>query len=261
LETAIVNLAVNARDAMPSGGRLTIETANSFLEDDYVRMIPEPVEPGQYVMVAVADTGTGMDQSTADRAFEPFFTTKEPGKGSGLGLSQVYGFVRQSRGHVRIYSEPGQGTCVKVYLPRTGAQMAEEAEADALPSLSVTGSETILVVEDDDDLRAYSTGILRDLGYLVREAGNAKEALRIIERHRDVQLLFTDVVLPFGLSGRELAEAAQRLCPAMKVLFTTGYSRNAIVHNGRLEAEAPLLSKPFTSDALARKLRALLDTA
>ena len=258
LENALVNLAVNARDAMPDGGRLTIETSNAYLDDEYVSSIPEPVAAGQYVLVAVSDTGTGMDQATMNQVFEPFFTTKEVGKGTGLGLSQVYGFVRQSGGHVRVYSELGIGTTIKIYLPRLiGAVLADELEAE--PILTDGGSETILLVEDHDDLRAYSSGVLRELGYTVLEAPNGRVALDLLQSHNDVALLFTDVVMPEGLDGRQLAEEAVRRRPGIKVLYTTGYTRNAIVHNGQLDPGVNLISKPFTYRELAEKVRRLLD--
>jgi PAS domain S-box-containing protein len=257
LENALINLAVNARDAMPQGGRLTIETGNSALDDAYVAGLAEPVSPGQYVLVAVSDTGHGMDRETLEKVFEPFFTTKEVGKGTGLGLSQVYGFVRQSGGHVRIYSEPGEGTTVKLYLPRAPRDARDEAAAPA-PAQADGGPETILVVEDDHDLRAYSVSTLRELGYAVLEAGTGSDALAILDR-QGVDLLFTDVVLPDGMNGRMLADQAQRRRPDLKVLFTTGYTRNAIVHHGRLDAGVSLLGKPFTFDDLARKVRQTLD--
>lgn len=258
LENALVNLAVNARDAMPAGGCLTIETGNAYLDDDYVASIPEPVSPGQYVLVAVTDTGTGMDQATMSQVFEPFFTTKEVGKGTGLGLSQVYGFVRQSGGHIRVYSELGVGTTIKIYLPRlVGGTLA--GETVVRPALSDGGSETILLVEDHEDLRAYSSGVLRELGYNVLDAPNGRVALELLQSHNDVALLFTDIVMPEGLDGRQLAEEAVRRRPGIKVLYTTGYTRNAIVHNGRLDAGVNLISKPFTFRELAEKVRRLLD--
>jgi signal transduction histidine kinase len=258
LENALVNLAVNARDAMPAGGCLTIETGNACLDEDYVASIPEPVSPGQYVLVAVTDTGTGMDQATIGQVFEPFFTTKEVGKGTGLGLSQVYGFVRQSGGHIRVYSELGLGTTIKIYLPRlVGGTLAEETVVR--PTLSDGGSETILLVEDHEDLRAYSSGVLRELGYRVLDAPNGRIALELLQSHNDVALLFTDVVMPEGLDGRQLAEEAVRRRPGIKVLYTTGYTSNAIVHNGRLDAGVNLISKPFTFRELAEKVRRLLD--
>jgi len=257
LESALVNVAINARDAMPDGGKLTIETANVWLDEEYVRSLTEPVPPGQYVMLAVTDTGHGMDQQTLDRVFEPFFTTKGVGKGTGLGLSQVYGFVRQSGGHIRIYSEPGAGTAIKLYLPREADPQAKASQ----PQLDIPadgGSETILVVEDHDGLREYSTSVLRELGYQILEASEGSQALKLLNTRQDVKLLFTDVVLP-GLNGRQLADEALRIRPDLKVLFTTGYTRNAIVHNGRLDQGVDLISKPFTFVALATKVRQILD--
>ena len=259
LEHAILNLAVNARDAMLGGGRLTIETGNTWLDDDYVAALPEPVPPGQYVLVAVTDTGTGMDKATADRVFEPFFTTKEVGKGTGLGLSQVYGFVRQTGGHIRVYSEPGCGTTVKIYLPRSQTDPDEQVHRTLPTATMLRGNEAILVVEDHDDLRAYSSGVLRDLGYQVFEAADAASAIGFLESSRTIDLLFTDVVLPDSLHGKNVADHARSLHPTIKVLFTTGYTRNAIVHNGRLDAGVNLLSKPFTFRALAEKVRKILD--
>jgi CheY-like chemotaxis protein len=259
LEVALLNLAVNARDAMPSGGHLTIETANVFLDEGYAALQSE-VLPGQYVVIAVTDTGTGMPRDVLERAFEPFFTTKAVGHGTGLGLSQVYGFVKQSGGHVKIYSESGQGTSVKIYLPRLLVEVAD-AEPAAQPRVSEAGrhSETILVVEDDESVRAYSTETLAELGYRVLEAAAASEALAIIANEPDLALIFTDVGLAGPMNGRQLAEQARRLRPDVKVLFTTGYARNAIVHDGRLDAGVQLLTKPFTYEALAAKVREVLD--
>lgn len=258
LESALMNLAINARDAMPSGGKLTIETANVWLDEKYVSTLVEPVPSGQYAMLAVSDTGHGMEKETIDRVFEPFFTTKEAGKGTGLGLSQVYGFVRQSGGHIRIYSEPHEGTTVKLYLPRdlnVEGPAHEQTASDA-----DGGSETVLVVEDHEGLREYSAGVLRELGYRVLEAPNGQTALELLrEEESEVDLLFTDVVLP-GLNGRELADQALRVRPDLKVLFTTGYTRNAIVHNGRLDEGVSLITKPFTFDSLAAKVRKMLDS-
>jgi signal transduction histidine kinase len=259
LEHAILNLAVNARDAMPGGGRLTIETGNTWLDDEYVTALPEPVPSGQYVLVAVTDTGSGMDKATVDRVFEPFFTTKDVGKGTGLGLSQVYGFVRQTGGHIRIYSELGHGTTVKIYLPRSQTDPDEQVNRIPPTATMLRGNEAILVVEDHDDLRAYSSGVLRDLGYQVFEAADAASAIGFLESSRTIDLLFTDVVLPDNLHGKNIADHARRLHPTIKVLFTTGYTRNAIVHNGRLDAGVNLLSKPFTFRALAEKVRKILD--
>jgi PAS domain S-box-containing protein len=262
LENALVNLAVNARDAMPAGGRLTIETSNAYLDADYVAQIAEPVPEGQYVLVAVSDTGAGMSPETLAQVFEPFFTTKETGKGTGLGLSQVYGFVRQSGGHVRIYSELGEGTTVKIYLPRLTARQDAVVEGpEPEPAPIHGGREAILVVEDHDDLRAYSTGVLRELGYRVLEAANGRSALEVLQAANDVDLLFTDVVLPEGMDGRRLADEVQRRRPGIRVLFTTGYTRNAIVHNGRLDAGVNLIGKPFSFNDLAAKVREVLDRA
>jgi PAS domain S-box-containing protein len=257
LESAILNLALNARDAMPSGGKLTIETANASLDESY-RAIDAEVVPGQYVLVSVSDTGQGMDPETAKKAFEPFFTTKDVGKGTGLGLSMVYGFVKQSGGHVTIYSEPGQGTTVKLYFPRYLGGRGVEAQQVSDQAPLGHGDEVVLVVEDNPDVRAYSVMVLGELGYGVLEAGEADEALAIIKGHSRIDLLFTDVVLP-GKSGRQLAEAAQLLRPGLRVLFTTGYSRNAIVHQGRLDAGVHLLSKPFTFEQLAGRVRDVID--
>jgi PAS domain S-box-containing protein len=260
LENVLVNLAVNARDAMPGGGRLTIETTNACLDEAYVAGVPEPVAPGHYVLIAVSDTGTGMDAETLAQVFEPFFTTKEVGKGTGLGLSQVYGFVRQSGGHIRVYSEVGEGTTVKIYLPRLlGDAATAETRTDSAPPPIHGGPESILVVEDHEDLRAFSTGVLRELGYRVLEAANGPSALAVLQAAPEVDLLFTDVVLPEGMDGRRLADEAQRRRPGIKVLFTTGYTRNAIVHNGRLDPGVELIGKPFSFEALAAKVRRVLD--
>jgi nitrogen-specific signal transduction histidine kinase/CheY-like chemotaxis protein len=259
LEAAILNLAVNARDAMADGGRLTIETANAHIDDAYAASFVE-LTPGQYVSIAVSDTGRGMDQATVARAFEPFFTTKPVGKGTGLGLSQVYGFVKQSGGHVKIYSEVGEGTTVKIYLPRLiadGDAVEEEPAENVAPDGD--SEETILVVEDDDDVRTYSVEILRELGYRVIEAHDGASALRLLERQARVDLLFTDVVLPGGMTGAQLAEQARGLRPALKVLFTTGYARNAIIHQGRLDKGVRLITKPFSSTDFAAKVRDVLD--
>ena len=258
LENALLNLAVNARDAMPTGGRLTIETANSHIAEDYGK--EHDVLPGQYAMIAITDTGTGMDSDVVRNAFDPFFTTKAVGKGSGLGLSQVFGFVRQSGGHVKIYSELGHGTTVKIYLPRHygSAQPAQPVEP-RVDRLMGSDSETVLVVEDDERVRAYSAEALRELGYRVIEARSGAAALDVLERGETPSLLFTDVVMP-EMSGPQLATAATKKLPSLKVLFTTGYTRNAIVHNGVLDAGTQLLQKPFSIDQLAAKIRQVLDT-
>jgi PAS domain S-box-containing protein len=260
LENALINLTLNARDAMPEGGKVTIETANCYLDESYVSSIPEPVDVGQYVMIAVADTGTGMDPITVERAFEPFFTTKEVGRGTGLGLSQVYGFVRQSAGHVKVYSELDEGTTVKIYLPRyVGAEEHVEDAEQSQAANGAIGTETILVVEDDDALRSYTVETLAELGYRVLPATNGAAALEILDSGNDIDLLFTDVVMPGGLNGRQLADEAVRRRPGLKVLFTTGYTRNAIVHHGRLDPGVEMVGKPFSSDELIRKVRAILD--
>jgi signal transduction histidine kinase len=260
LENALLNLALNARDAVTSGGKVTIETANCYLDESYVAGLSEPVAPGQYVMIAVADNGVGMDEEILERAFEPFFTTKEIGKGTGLGLSQVYGFVRQSFGNVKIYSELGQGTTVKLYLPRFRGGEEHQIHSEAVPvTEAVSGAESILVVEDDATLRSYTVEVLSDCGYRVFEAANGAAALEILRRENDIDLLFTDVVIPGGMNGRQVAEEAIKHRPNLKVLFTTGYTRNAIVHHGRLDAGVELISKPYAPAELAAKIRAVLD--
>ena len=259
LENSLLNLAINARDAMPEGGKLTIETQNTHLDHSYAAQNAE-VAPGQYVVICVSDTGVGMEAEKVRRAFEPFFTTKEPGKGTGLGLSMVYGFVKQSGGHVKIYSEPGEGTTVKIYLPRlvSTAEETEQVEEQLAPE--GTSGETILVVEDDDDVRAYSVEVLRELGYRVLEAHDGPSALRLLERQvGHVDLLFSDVVLPGGMTGAIVAEEARKLRPGLKVLFTTGYARNAIVHHGRLDPGVELITKPFSYADLAARIRDMLD--
>jgi PAS domain S-box-containing protein len=257
LESALLNLAVNARDAMPSGGKLTIETANAHLDGNYASRYAEIV-PGQYVLISVTDTGVGMSKDVLEHAFDPFFTTKPIGEGTGLGLSQVFGFVKQSGGHVKLYSELGEGTTVKIYLPRFYGE--GEVVNDELAVVEAGGheSETILVVEDDDDVRIYSTECLRDLGFTVIEASDGPSALRVLELRPEVDLLFTDVGLP-TMNGRQLAESALKLRPDLRVLFTTGYARNAIVHQGRLDPGVQLLTKPFTRNELAARVRDVLD--
>ncbi len=258
LENAILNLAVNARDAMHEGGRLTIETANCHLDERYAAgHLGLPT--GQYVMIAVTDTGSGMPQEVIAKAFDPFFTTKEVGRGTGLGLSQVYGFVKQSGGHVKIYSEPGQGTTVKVYLPRLVAAV-EELEPAVQPYDLPRGEsrEVILVVEDEPGVRQFSVDALSELGYRVLEADGAAAALRLIDAHSEIALLFTDVVMP-EVNGRKLADEARRRRPGLKVLFTTGYSRNAVVHNGVLDPGVHLIGKPFTLEDLAACVRKVIE--
>jgi CheY-like chemotaxis protein len=229
------------------------------LDETYTATDAEVI-PGQYVQICVSDTGQGMSEEIVNRAFEPFFTTKEVGRGTGLGLSMVYGFVKQSGGHVTIYSEQGQGTTVKLYFPRYSgeAQALPAAEAEPVPRGS--RDEVVLVVEDNDEVRTYSVMILKELGYQVLQAANADEAIAVMKSRRRIDLLFTDVVLP-GASGRVLADTAATLRPKLKVLFTTGYSRNAIVHHGRLDPGVQLISKPFTFEQLAGRVRDILDKA
>ncbi len=256
IENAILNLAVNARDAMGDDGKLTIETANSHLDDSYAATHAE-VKAGQYVMIAVSDTGAGMPADVMERAFEPFFTTKPVNKGTGLGLSQVFGFVKQSGGHVKIYSEPGQGTTIKIYLPRFfGAEEAVQPTGRGDNPAAVT--ETVLVVEDDARVRASTTDALRELGYTVIHAGSGEEALQKLADNPAVALLFTDIVMPV-MNGRKLAEEALARMPQLKVIFTTGFTRNAVVHNGVLDHDVHFLAKPFTIEQLAAKLRDVLD--
>ena len=258
LENSIINLAVNARDAMRHGGKLTIETTNAHLDEAYAAEQQE-VQAGQYVLLAIGDTGIGMSKEVIASAFNPFFTTKDIGQGTGLGLSQVYGFVKQSNGQVNIYSEPGEGTTIRIYLPRLVGEPAivEEVPAGTMPGGS--SSEIVLLVEDDAAVRELNAGMLRELNYVVIEAEDAAQALQLIEIVPNIGVLFTDVGLPGGMNGRQLAEAARRLRPELRVLFTTGYARNAIVHHGRLDPGIDLISKPFSAAALASKIRELLD--
>jgi PAS domain S-box-containing protein len=259
LESVLVNLAINARDAMPRGGKLTIEATNVFADDDYVRVNPEVAE-GPYVLICVSDSGAGMTREVLNRAFEPFFTTKEPGQGTGLGLSQVYGFVKQSGGHVKIYSEPGQGTTVKMYFPRMIRDSIDEEVTDEFVAEG-EGGETILIVEDDNDLRTYLAEILRGLKYAVITAPTGQAALAtLVQDEKRVDLLLTDVVMP-GMNGRELGRKAQALRPGLPVLYMSGYSRNAIVHHGRLDEGVDMIQKPVTQSQLAARVRAALDRA
>jgi signal transduction histidine kinase/ActR/RegA family two-component response regulator len=260
LESALLNLAVNARDAMPNGGKLTIETANTSLDDAYAAAHAE-VTAGQYVMLAVKDTGVGMTPEIIEKAFEPFFTTKPLGQGTGLGLSMVYGFIKQSGGHVAIYSEPGHGSTLKVYLPRFIRPDAKPpASAGTVRARPRGSGETILVVEDDEDVRHSAVEALRDMGYEVLEAGDAMDGVRLIVDHGGIDLLFTDVGLPGGVNGRALADAARSAQPGLRVLFTTGYTRNAILHNGVLDHDVHFIAKPFNLTSLAAKVREVLDT-
>lgn len=257
LESALLNLSLNARDAMVQGGRLTIETANTHLSQDYANQHVEVV-PGQYVLVAVSDTGLGIAPENLERVFEPFFTTKEKGRGTGLGLSMVYGFVKQSGGHIKIYSELGQGTTLRMYLPRFWG--SAEVQPRQVNSPIVGGSELILLVEDDELVRRYAHDQLVDLGYQVLVAANGSAALALLRQRNDIDLLFTDVVMPGGMSGRELATLAQQLQPSLAVLYTSGYTENAIVHHGRLDPGVQLLSKPYGRAELSYKVREALNT-
>ncbi len=258
VENAILNLCINARDAMPGGGRLTVETANAHIDDNYARSRPE-VMAGQYVLICVTDTGTGMSPETVERAFDPFFTTKPVGKGTGLGLSQVFGFAKQSGGHVAIYSEKGEGTTVKLYLPRFFGTDPTEPVATIPGALPVGHSgEVILVVEDEARVRHYAVDALRELGYTAISADSPADALRAIDGQPEITLLFTDIVMP-EMTGRQLADAAAVKRPDLKILFTTGYTRNAVVHNGMIDVGVAFLSKPYGMGDLARKIRDVLD--
>lgn len=258
IENAVLNLAVNARDAMGDDGKLTIETANSHLDDSYAAAHAE-VAAGQYVMIAVSDTGSGMTPDVIAKAFEPFFTTKAVNKGTGLGLSQVFGFVKQSGGHVNIYSEPGEGTTIKIYLPRYFGAEEPAVTTGRGHNTAAPVTETILVVEDDARVRVSTTEAIRELGYTVIHAASGEEALQKLAENPNVALLFTDIVMPV-MNGRKLAEEAVARMPQLKVIFTTGFTRNAVVHNGVLDHDVHFLAKPFTIEQLAAKLRDVLGT-
>jgi signal transduction histidine kinase/ActR/RegA family two-component response regulator len=255
LTNAILNLALNARDAMAGGGKLTIETSNAVLDENYAGM-NSGVAAGEYVMVAVTDSGHGIPAGIMDNVFEPFFTTKDVDKGSGLGLSMVYGFVKQSNGHIKIYSEEGHGTTVRIYLPPVTG-LAPSVEAASVASIE-GGDETILVVEDDNLVRTFVLAQIRSLGYLTLEAVNAAEALIVIDSSQKIDLLFTDMIMPGSMNGRQLADAALQRRDSLKVLFTSGYSNEAIIHHGHLDAGVLLLAKPYRKSDLAHMIRAAL---
>ena len=258
IEQVIMNLALNSRDAMPRGGKLTLETSNAILDSTYARD-HQPVEPGRYVMLAVSDTGVGMTPETMTRIFEPFYTTKEVGKGTGLGLSMVYGIVKQSGGYIWVYSEPNQGTTFKIYLPRVD-QPVQEGGAEKKTANVMRGTETILLVEDDPQLRQLSSSVLAHCGYNVLTASNPEEGLAICKaNHREIRLLVTDVIMP-RMNGRQLAEQILKVCPKIRVLYISGYTDNAIVHYGVLDPGLWFLPKPFTLSALVAKVREVLDS-
>jgi CheY-like chemotaxis protein len=258
LENVLLNLAVNARDAMPDGGRLTIETQNAHLDQRYAAS-ELGILPGQYVLIAVTDSGAGMTEDVMRKAFDPFFTTKDVGKGTGLGLSQVYGFVKQSGGHIKIYSEVGEGTTIKIYLPRHlgPAEDGGDPGRTETPPPADRG-ELILVVDDEDLVRRFSVEALTELGYRVLEASSAQAALAMILDRPDVDLLFTDIVMP-EMNGKTLADLVRVKRPDLPVIYTTGYTRNAVVHNGTLDPDVELISKPFTIEELATRVRTVLE--
>ena len=256
LESALLNLAVNARDAMPDGGRLTVETSNASLDETYADAQLD-VQPGQYVLISVTDNGVGMAPDVIERAFDPFFTTKRVGEGTGLGLSQVHGFLKQSKGHVKIYSEVGVGSTVKLYIPRDVSGRAADEPAHPAPSRAIEQRFTVLVVEDDPAVRGVAVSALRELGFGSLEADNGAAALERLAARDDIAILLTDVVMPV-MDGRQLVEAALQLRPDLRILYMTGYTRNAIVHNGALEANTQLITKPFTIGELDRVLRRIL---
>jgi CheY-like chemotaxis protein len=255
LTNAILNLSLNARDAMPDGGKLIIETGNAVLDDSYVSMNSD-VAAGNYAMVAVTDSGHGIPAAILSKVFEPFFTTKDVDKGTGLGLSMVYGFVKQSNGHIKIYSEEGHGTTIRIYLPRAAAAAASAVTTS--PPVLAGGHETILVVEDDNLVRAFVVGQIQSLGYLTLAAVNAAEAMAVIDGPQAIDLLFTDMIMPGSMNGRQLAAAALKRRASLRILYTSGYSNEAIVHHGQLDAGVLLLAKPYRKSDLARMIRTAL---
>jgi CheY-like chemotaxis protein len=258
LEESLLNLALNSRDAMPDGGKLTIEAGNARLDDAYAASQVE-MTPGQYVVISVTDTGVGIPVDVRNRVFEPFFTTKEVGQGTELGMSMVYGFAKQSGGHAAVYSEQGIGTTVKIYLPRIMDEVEQTAPAGAATGDLTGRGETILLVEDDEDLRVLAVEMLRDLGYEVIDAPDGDAALELIETATHLDLILTDVVLPGGMNGRALAEEVRRRIPEIRILYMSGYTKNAIIHHGRLDKDAVLLQKPFRKQDLAQMVRSVLD--
>ncbi len=258
VENAILNLVINARDAMPDGGTVVIETGNAHLDRAYAGRTDD-IAPGQYVCISVTDSGTGMSQDVIERAFDPFFTTKPIGQGTGLGLSMVYGFARQSDGYAKIYSEPGRGTTVKLYLPRYRGAELQEAAAETLPDLSARqDGKLILVIEDEDVVRELVLHILHELGYRTLEAADGPSGLRILQSGVAVDLLITDIGLP-GLNGRQVADAARLIHPQLKILFMTGYAENAAVTNGMLEPDMEMITKPFAMDTMVRRVADMID--
>ena len=256
LENALLNLCINARDAMPSGGNITIETANRWLDDRTAR--EHGLTPGQYVTICTSDTGTGIEKSNLDRVFDPFFTTKPIGQGTGLGLSMVYGFARQSNGHVRIYSEIGQGTMVCIYLPRFRGDEEEDVAVPNDPATEAFAGQSILIIDDEPSVRMLMCDALSDLGYHCIEAGDGTAGLRILESRARIDLLITDVGLPGGLNGRQVADAARALRPDLRILFVTGYAENAVLNHGHIEHGMEVLTKPFAVDELRRRVGTLL---
>jgi CheY-like chemotaxis protein len=257
LATAIINLALNSRDAMPGGGKLILETGSAYLDENYASL-NDDVRPGPYAMIAVSDTGYGIPSAILDRVFDPFFTSKGPGKGTGLGLSMVYGFIKQSAGHIKVYSEEGQGTTIRMYLP-PGIGAAARSDKGSDNEIE-GGHEAILVVEDDRLVRTYVLAQLHSLGYVTLNAANAAEALAILDGNATFDLLFTDVIMPGSMNGRQLADEISKHRPGLKVLYTSGYTEDAVIHHGRLDPGVLLLAKPYRKSDLARMIRKAMDS-